>query len=85
MSNFIGIGLAGVYVQLNHFAALLPVVVFVVWWALASVVVGLFSGRVLYLFGDSHERPKGILEAPPEKDSLVGVRRPSRQNVKHRC
>ena len=78
MSNFIWIGWAGVYLQLNHFAALLRVVVFLVGWALASVVVGLFIGRVLYLFGDSHERPKGILETPPETDSLVGVRRLSR-------
>jgi hypothetical protein len=73
MSDFIWIGLAGVYVQLNHFTPLLPVGVFLAWWALAAVVAGLFIGRVLYLFGDSHERPKRIHETPPETDSLVGV------------
>jgi len=72
------IGWAGVYWQLNHLAALLPVVAFLVCWALASVVVGLVIGRVLYLFGESHARHKGILETPPERDSLVGVGRLSR-------
>ena len=75
MSNFMWIEWAGVYLQPNHFAALLPEVAFLVWWALAAVVAGLCIGRLLYLFGESHARPKGILETPPETDSLVGVRR----------
>jgi len=85
MSDFIQSGLGAINLQLMHFTALLTVAIILLLSTVASLLAGLLIGSAFYLFGASQERPKEIIEAPPEEDSHLAVCCPGSQDAEHRC